>query len=46
MELRSENGFRRFKIALENLKIPYEDYNGNLDYDLEKIFSEIFQKEV
>lgn len=46
VELRSENGFRRFKIALENLKIPYEDYNGNLDYDLEKIFSEIFQKEV
>ncbi len=42
IELRSENGWKRFKIALENLEIPHKDYNGNLDNDLDKIFAEIF----
>ncbi len=41
VELRSQNGFRRFKLALENFEIPYIDYNGNLENDLEKIFKEI-----
>lgn len=42
IEMRSENGFRRFKIALENIGIPHKDYNGELDKDLEKIFKELF----
>jgi DNA-dependent RNA polymerase auxiliary subunit epsilon len=41
VELRSENGYRRFKLALENIGIPHSDYNGNLDSDLENIFKEI-----
>ena len=42
VELRSENGYKRFKIALENIGIPHQDYNGNLENDLEEIFKEIF----
>lgn len=42
VELRSENGYKRFKKVLENLGIPYTDYNGNIDKDLPKIFAEIF----
>lgn len=42
IEMRSENGWKRFKLALENLQIPHKDYNGNLDNDLEKIFADIF----
>ena len=42
IEMRSENGWKRFKIALENLGIPHKDYNGNLDNDLDKIFADIF----
>lgn len=42
VELRSENGYKRFKNVLENIGIPHKDYNGNLDKDLPKIFDEIF----
>lgn len=42
VELRTKDGYKRFKTALDKLKIPYNDYNGNLDKDLEKIFSIIF----
>lgn len=42
IEMRSENGWKRFKLALENLQIPHKDYNGNLDKDLDKIFADIF----
>ncbi|MFA4851561.1 MAG: CfrBI family restriction endonuclease [Bacteroidales bacterium] len=42
VELRSENGYKRFKKVLENLNIPHADYNGNIDEDLPKIFAEIF----
>jgi len=42
VELRSDNGYKRFKKVLENLKIPHSDYNGNLDNDLSNIFDEIF----
>lgn len=42
VELRSENGYKRFKKVLEGLEIPHKDYNGNLDKDLAKIFGEIF----
>jgi hypothetical protein len=42
VELHSENGYKRFKLALEKLGIPYTDYNGNLDVDLPKILNKLF----
>lgn len=42
VELRSVNGYKRFKKVLENLNIPHADYKGNIDKDIEKIFAEIF----
>jgi hypothetical protein len=41
VELRVENGFKRFKNVLDDLAIPYTDYNGNIDEDLEAIMDEI-----
>ncbi|NUM32259.1 MAG: CfrBI family restriction endonuclease [Bacteroidetes bacterium] len=41
IEMRSQDGWKRFKLALENLQIPHKEYNGNLDNDLNKIFAEI-----
>ncbi len=38
---RDENGFKRFRLALEKFGIPYTDYIGNLDEDLPKILSSI-----
>jgi len=43
VELRSQNGFRRFKEALEKLNIPHKDFQGNLESDLDKIFDKIFK---
>jgi len=42
IELRSQDGWKRFKLALENLRIPHADYCGNLDSDLDKILADIF----
>ncbi|MBZ4674484.1 MAG: hypothetical protein PWQ81_1230 [Bacteroidota bacterium] len=42
VELRCENGYKRFKKALENLGIPHNDYEGDLEKDLDNIFSELF----
>jgi hypothetical protein len=42
IEMRSENGFKRFKLALEKLEIPHKDYKGNLEKDLDNIFASIF----
>ncbi|VBB45096.1 CfrBI restriction endonuclease (fragment) [uncultured Paludibacter sp.] len=42
VELRTENGYRRFKNTLENLDIPHKDFEGNLENELDKIFEEIF----
>lgn len=39
---RDENGFRRFKSALDRFGIPYTDYNGNLNEDLPIILDELF----
>ncbi len=39
---RDDNGFRRFKLALEKFGIPYTDYNGDLDQDLLQVLNEIF----
>ncbi len=41
VELRIENGYKRFKNVLDDLSIPYTDYNGNIDDDLEAIMDEI-----
>lgn len=42
VELRGNNGYKRFKNLFNNLGIPYKDYNGNIDTDLPKIFAQIF----
>ncbi|MFW5887819.1 MAG: CfrBI family restriction endonuclease [Bacteriovoracia bacterium] len=42
IEMRSENGFKRFRLALEKLGIPHHDLPGNIDKELDKIFQEIF----
>lgn len=42
IEMRSENGFKRYKIALEKLGIPHKDLSGKFDEKLETIFKEIF----
>ena len=41
VELRIENGYKRFKNVLDDLSIPYTDYIGNIDDDLEAIMDEI-----
>ena len=38
---RDNNGYKRFKLALEKFEIPYADYTGNLDEDLPAILDEI-----
>lgn len=42
IELRTQDGFKRFKKVLDNLKIPYKDYKGNIEKDLDVIFKELF----
>jgi len=42
VELRSKDGYKRFKMALESFGISHKDYYGNIDNDLEKIFDEVF----
>lgn len=44
IELRDTNGYKRFWKALENLKIPHNDFNGDVDKRLDEIFKEIFTK--
>lgn len=42
IELRSEKGYQRFEKALENLNIPFQKFEGDIDKKLEEIFREIF----
>ena len=43
VELRENNGFKRFNKVLQNLDIPHTDINNeNFDSDINKIFLEIF----
>jgi len=43
VEMRREEGFKRFKTVLENLNIPHTDYCGSkIDNDLVIIFKDIF----
>jgi hypothetical protein len=43
IELRSENGFKRFADVLKYLNISYQDFSGNLEQRLLQIFKEIFK---
>ncbi|MEW6068272.1 MAG: CfrBI family restriction endonuclease [Nitrospirota bacterium] len=43
VELRSENGFKRFADVLRHLNIPYQDFNNDTDQNLFRIFKEIFK---
>ena len=40
---RDREGFRRFKTALEKFRIPFVDYSGNLDDDLDMILDKLFK---
>ncbi len=42
IELRHKDGYKRFKTVLENLKIPYKNFNGDVDKELKNILNEIF----
>lgn len=42
VELRRENGYKRFKKVLEDLSIPHTNYEGNIIDDIETIFASIF----
>lgn len=44
VELRDENGHKRFAQILKELGIPFTDFNGNLDTHLDKILSELLDK--
>lgn len=39
---RDENGFKRFKLALDKFNIPYTNYSGNLDQNLPQVLNEVF----
>ena len=43
VELRSENGFKRFAEVLRHLNIPYQDFNNDIERSLSQIFREIFK---
>ena len=40
--LRDKNGYKRFGLVLEKLKIPHKNYKGNLDVDLPRILDKLF----
>lgn len=42
VEMRSKNGFMRFKSVLEVLQIPHKALNKNLEQSLDSIFTKIF----
>lgn len=44
VELRTENGFKRFEQVLKGLDIPYKELSGDLDKNIEKAFSEIYSE--
>ncbi len=37
------DGYQRFEKVLSNLKIPHNNFEGDIDYKLEEIFKEIFK---
>jgi len=42
IELRNENGYKKFPLILEKFNIPYTDFQENLDDKLNHILKEIF----
>jgi len=42
VELRSENGYKRFSSILEHLNIPFQVFSGDIEQRLSKIFKKIF----
>lgn len=43
VELRSEVGYKRFSKVLNELGIPFVDFQGNLDAHLDKVLNDLFQ---
>ena len=39
---RDIDGYKKFKNALVKFNIPFEDYTGNLEDDLDSILDELF----
>ena len=44
VELRDESGYKKFAKILQELEIPYVDFNGTLDTHLDAILSELLDK--
>lgn len=44
VELRDENGYKRFGKVLQELNIPHTEYIGDLDAHLDGILSELLDK--
>ena len=42
VELRSKDGYRRFSKVLKNLRIPYVDFKGDANNEIDEIFNKIF----
>src|SRR5205085_9344492 len=41
VELRTDDGYKRFAKVLHNLNIPYQDFKGDIDKKLDEIFNDI-----
>lgn len=41
VELRSNNGYKRFATVLKHLNIPYQDFSGDIEPSLSQIFKKI-----
>ena len=44
VELRDEDGYKKFGTVLQELEIPFKEFKGNLDKYLDKILGELFDK--
>ncbi len=44
VELRDNEGYKRFNKVLEDLGIPHREFKGNANKELNKIFAKIFNK--
>lgn len=44
VELRDENGYKKFSVILKELGIPCKDFSDDLDKHLDKILSELIDK--
>ncbi len=44
VELRSDNGFKKFEAVLDHFKIPHNELSKDIDKELEPIFKAIFSK--